>query len=88
MKRTGFIGWLAIVLLAISAHAQERKIEIAPFAGGYFSAGFQSVKLVGFGPIVIQPVPTPGPLINITAAVRDLKPVDEPASGIFGVRGS
>ena len=62
-----------IGLLATTAQAQETKIEIAPYAGGYFSAGFQSVKLVGFGP---------------AATVRDLKPVDEPNSGIFGVRGS
>jgi len=94
MKRSGFIGCLAIVLLAISAHAQERKIEIAPFAGGYFSAGFQSVKFVQFGPIAIQPGPfLSGPstgitLIPPTDTVRDLKPVDEPNSGIFGVRAS
>ena len=62
-----------IGLLATTAQAQETKIEIAPYAGGYFSAGFQSVKLVGVGP---------------AATVRDLKPVDEPNSGIFGVRAS
>ena len=71
MKRSVFL--FVFILLAASAQAQERKIEIAPFAGGYFSAGFQSVKLVGFGP---------------AATVRDLKPVDEPNSGIFGVRAS
>ena len=84
MQRTGFIGWLVIVLLAISAHAQERKIEIAPFAGGYFGAGFQSLKQVEFGRIRNRF----GTAIAPTSPVRDLKPVDEPASGIFGVRAS
>ena len=71
MKR--LIVPLVFALLGSSALAQERKIEVAPYAGGYFSAGFQSVKLIGFGP---------------AATVRDLKPVDEPNSGIFGVRAS
>ena len=71
MKRAVFL--FVTILLTASAQAQERKIEIAPYAGGTFSAGFQSVKLVGFGP---------------AATVRDLKPVDEPNSGIFGVRAS
>ena len=71
MKRTGMI----FVLLAfgvLATRAQERKIEIAPFAGGYFSAGFRSATIVQLG--------APG--------TREFKPVDEPNSGIFGVRGS
>jgi hypothetical protein len=87
MKRIASILF-GIVFLAGSAPAQERKIEITPFAGGYFSAGFQSVKLVQWGPSAVASGPgiitlTPQPL-----PVRDLKPVDEPNSGIFGVRAS
>jgi hypothetical protein len=76
MKRTGVI--CAAILLAGSclaavAQAQDCKIEIAPYAGGYFSAGFQSFQTVQLLP---------------TTAVREIRPVDEPNSGIFGVRAS
>lgn len=83
MKRIGII-LAGIGLLAISARAQERKIELAPFAGGYFSAGFQSLKFVEWGPIVLPSER----LIAPTFTVRDFKPVAEPSSGIFGVRAS
>jgi hypothetical protein len=86
MKRIGIILF-GIVFLALSARAQERKIEIAPFAGGYFSAGFQSFQRVGFGPIILAPgQPLQPTVLPITP--RELKPVDEPASGIFGIRAS
>jgi len=62
-----------IGLLAITAQAQETKIEIAPYAGGYFSAGFQSARIIELG---------------ATPTSREFRPVDEPNSGIFGVRGS
>jgi hypothetical protein len=68
-------GAALVVLSCVSsaAQAQERKIEISPFAGGYFSAGFQSFQTV-------QLLPTP--------VIREARPVDEPNSGIFGVRAS
>ena len=72
MQRILSIGLFAFSF-AIAAHAQERKIEISPFAGGYFNSGYQStgtdfLVLIGF----IGPSGTSG----------------EPNSGIFGVRGS
>ncbi|MGH9784688.1 MAG: hypothetical protein ACRD88_10915, partial [Terriglobia bacterium] len=77
---------VGIVFLTSAAPAQERKIEIAPFAGGYFSAGFQSFHRGGLGPILIAA--TPGRATALPFTFGELKPVDEPNSGIFGVRAS
>jgi hypothetical protein len=85
MKRIASILF-GIFFLASAAPAQERKIEIAPFAGGYFSAGFQSVHRVGLGPIILAPVPGRASALPFTSG--EVKPVDEPNSGIFGVRAS
>jgi len=76
MKRTGVICasiLLAACSLAAAVKAQDRKIEISPYAGGYFSAGFQTFQTV-------QLFPTP--------AIREIRPADEPNSGMFGVRAS
>ena len=86
MKQIGII-LLGMVFLAPSARAQERKIEIAPFAGGYFSAGFQSFNRIGFGPIILAPGQPAQPTV-LPITPREIKLVDEPASGIFGVRAS
>ncbi|MGH9786899.1 MAG: hypothetical protein ACRD88_22235, partial [Terriglobia bacterium] len=71
MKRIAGI-LVGIVFLASAAPAQERKIEIAPFAGGYFSAGFQSFNRVGLGPILLSP--TPGRSLALPFTFGELKP--------------
>ena len=38
---------LATICLTQAVRAQERKIEISPFAGGYFSTGYQSYRSIG-----------------------------------------
>src|SRR3989442_4198911 len=63
--------WFAVT--GSFAFAQDEKIEVAAFGGGYFNSGFQSFKILN---------PTTG------AQVGTFKPVSEANSGIFGVRGS
>src|SRR3989454_11949554 len=63
--------WFAVT--GSFAFAQNEKIEVAAFGGGYFNSGFQSFKVLN---------PTTG------AQVGTFKPVSEANSGIFGVRGS
>src|SRR5436309_9623707 len=63
--------WFAVT--GSFAFAQDEKIEVAVFAGGYFNSGFKSFKILN---------PTTG------AQVGTFKPVSEANSGIFGVRGS
>ena len=72
--RTVAASLLICLCTASIAHAQRGDVEISPFAGGYFSAGFQSVTTVNL-------LPPP-------ATVEQFKPNDESNSGIFGVRAS
>jgi hypothetical protein len=71
----------AIAVIATTASAQDRKIEVSPFAGGYFSAGYQSfvsVSLLGG----IAPIGGLDP----DGTTVEFRPADEPNSGIFGAR--
>src|SRR5437773_3614460 len=63
--------WFAVT--GSFAFAQNEKIEVAAFGGGYFNSGFQSFKVLN---------PTTG------AQVGTFKPVSEANSRIFGARGS
>src|SRR3990172_9162450 len=76
---------LALFDCTIVAQAQERKIEISPFAGGYFSAGFESQSMLIRGALVgTPPVGAPSTLVFTSSYT----PLSEPNSGIFGVRAS
>ena len=74
-----------VIIFALCAtrvvRAQERRIELSPFAGGYFSAGFNNPVLA-----VPTQVPAFGSLPTSTSTPHN--PLDEPNSGVFGVRGS
>ena len=72
----------AIVLCVAGLSAQERKIEVSLFAGGYFSAGYQSFQQVSVG---VGPLVSGGNGRDIS---REFTPVNEPNSGIFGARAS
>src|SRR6266704_1926890 len=63
--------WFAVT--GSFAFAQNEKIEVAAFGGGYFNSGFQSFKVLN---------PTTG------VQVGTFKPVTEAKSGIFGLRSS
>src|SRR5256884_5619232 len=73
MKRTCLVIVIWFALTHSFAFAQDEKIEVAVFGGGYFNSGFQSFKVLN---------PTTG------AQVGTFKPVSEANSGIFGVRSS
>src|SRR5437870_2823782 len=73
MKRTRLVIVIGFVLSGSFAFAQDEKIELGVFAGGYFNSGFQSFK-------VLNPI--------TGAQVGTFKPVSEANSGIFGARGS
>src|SRR5437773_860836 len=62
--------WFAVT--GSFAFAQDEKIEVAAFGGGYFNSGFQSFKVLN---------PTTG------VQVGTFKPVSEANSDIFAVRG-
>ena len=71
MKRLA--PFLFALLCVVPAASQERRIELSPYAGGYFNAGYQSLQgIIRFAGSVLS----------------EFKPVDEPNSGIFGARAS
>lgn len=78
----GFSIGLCVFSVASVARAQERKIEISPFAGGYFTAGDQHTSsrltfLTGNGSVM-----------GLGGLAAPPNTEGEPNSGIFGVRAS
>lgn len=64
---------LILILATSNLLAQDRGIEISAYAGGLFSAGFQSYELIGIIP---------------DAPSGKFWPARQASSGIFGLRGS
>jgi hypothetical protein len=72
---------LCMLSFGAVALAQERKIEISPFAGGYFSSGFQESEISFPGFLSVTG-------FLVTPNFSRTPSTGEPNSGIFGVRGS
>ncbi len=66
-------AFLLIVAIASMVGAQDGKMELAVYAGGFFNTGFQSYRISN---------PATG------QTMQTFKPVSEPNSVIFGIRGS